>query len=169
MDQPVQDGVGDGRRGDRVESVRDRQLAHYHRGAGPGSVLKYLEDLTCAIRLEWVEPPIVQDQEVRLLKPAHKVGVTSIGPGKGDGGEKAAGPEVADTEAQATGFVCDGASDVGLADAGWAGYDGIAVRTDELALGDGEQGRSVQSSRGGEVYILDYRRLFEFGDLQSAG
>jgi len=41
----------------------------------------------------------------------------------------------------------------------------VAVRADELALGDGEQGRSVQPSRGGEVDVLDYRGLFDFGDL----
>ena len=87
----------------------------------------------------------------------------------GDAGEKTACPDVADGVLEATGFVGYGARDVGLADAGRTGYDDIAVRTDELALGKGEQGTAVQPSGSGEVDVFYRRGLFEFGELQPAG
>src|SRR5438270_13988481 len=62
--EAIEDGVGDGRIGNRVMPVIDRQLACHDRRAAVVPILDDFEYVTALLRGERGEAPIIQDQQI---------------------------------------------------------------------------------------------------------
>ena len=82
MSQPVEDGIGNGGRGDCIKQDRYGQLACYCRGPDSASVVEYLEYVLSSIRLQQIESPVVRDKQVRLFELARKRQLAPIRPSK---------------------------------------------------------------------------------------
>ena len=63
MDEPVEDCVGDGRVGDRLVPVNDRQLAGHDGGAAIVPIVDDLQQIATLILRQRSEPPDVEDQK----------------------------------------------------------------------------------------------------------
>ena len=63
VDEPVEDGVGDGRVGDHLVPVIDRQLAGHDGRAAIVPIVDDLKQVAALILRQGCEPPVVEDQE----------------------------------------------------------------------------------------------------------
>ena len=65
VDEPIEDGVGDGRVGDRLVPVIDRQLAGHDGRAAIVPVIDDLQQIATLILRQGREPPVVEGSGVR--------------------------------------------------------------------------------------------------------
>jgi len=61
--EPVEDGVGDGRVGDGLMPLLDRELAGHDRRAAPVPIVNDLQEVAPLIRRQVGETPVVEDQQ----------------------------------------------------------------------------------------------------------
>ena len=64
MDDPVEDGVGDGWFADHVVPLSDGQLGGDERGFSPVALLKDFQQIEALLIVEAVGAPIVEDQQL---------------------------------------------------------------------------------------------------------
>jgi hypothetical protein len=77
--EPIEDRVGDGRIGDRLMPVIDRQLAGHNRRAAIVSILDNLKDVATLFGRQRGEAPIVQDQQLDAGQALEEPGMTPVG------------------------------------------------------------------------------------------
>lgn len=80
LDEPVEDGVGDGRVGDDAVPKLERQLAGDDGGAKHRPVVDHLEKVAAFSRGEGREAPIVEDDKVgpSQLRQGARVGAVPL-------------------------------------------------------------------------------------------
>ena len=76
--EAIEDGVGDGRIGDRVMPVIDRQLACHDRRAAAVPILDDLKYVATLLLGERGEAPIVQDQQVNARQALEEPCMTTV-------------------------------------------------------------------------------------------
>jgi len=61
MDEPVENGISQGRVADSLMPVRYRQLTGDD--SGIVAVFKYFQEIMSALVIEWLKPPVIDDEE----------------------------------------------------------------------------------------------------------
>src|SRR5436190_9232398 len=95
--------------------------------------------------------------------------VASVAAGHGQIGEQARGADVQRGVALANGGVGERAADEALADAGGAGQEQVVMSGHPAGLGQTEDDRPVEPTRGAEVEVLDGGVVAELGRLEPGG
>jgi hypothetical protein len=78
VDEPVEDGVGDGRVGDHLVPVIDRQLAGHDGRAAIMPIVDDLQQIATLILRQGCEPPVVEDQELDAGQRFEQTPITTI-------------------------------------------------------------------------------------------
>ena len=78
VDEPIEDGVGDGRVGDDLVPVVDRQLAGHDGRTAIVPVVDDLQEVATLILRQGGEPPIVEDQDLDSCQALEQPGVTAV-------------------------------------------------------------------------------------------
>ena len=76
--EPIEDGVGDGRIGDRLVPVIDRQLAGHDRRAAIVPIVDDLEEVAALLGGERGEAPIVEDQQLDARQALEEPRMTPV-------------------------------------------------------------------------------------------
>ena len=169
MDQPIADGIGDGRIGDQLVPVVSGDLAGDQRGTQPVAILEQLEDVMLLIGAEGLEPPVVEHEQIDAGDGFEQAGVAAVALGERQLLQEAWQPEVHRAVSLSTGFVGERAGEVGLADAGRADDEHVVMLLDPGTLGQLQEQRLIQPAAVAEVDVLDTGRLAQLGLLQSRG
>src|SRR6516165_11924775 len=77
VNDPVEDGVGQGRLADQVTPAVDWDLAGDPRGAAVVTVFDDFQHVVALLRPERLETPIVEDQELDAAEGAHQTRVAA--------------------------------------------------------------------------------------------
>jgi hypothetical protein len=72
VDEAVEDCVGDGRVGDRLVPVIDRQLAGHDGGAAIVPIVDNLQQIATLLLRQRGEPPVVEDQKLACFPPPRR-------------------------------------------------------------------------------------------------
>jgi len=78
VDEPVEDGVGDGGVGDDLVPVIDRQLAGHDGRAAIVPVVDDLQKVAALILGQGGEPPVVEDEKLDSCQVLEQPGMTSV-------------------------------------------------------------------------------------------
>jgi len=78
VNESVEDGVGVGRVADDLMPAVYGELGRDYRGAATVALFEDFEEIVTGGRIERLEPPIVEDQEVGAAKTAHEAGMTAV-------------------------------------------------------------------------------------------
>ena len=165
MDQPIQDRVGNSRRGDDVGPGIERDLADDDHGTAVRATLQNLEDIPCRLRLQRIYSPVVDDEEIGLLQPAHKRGIAAVSPPMR--GSKQKPTEVANRALETQLSELERRRCRSFRPR-WDRLDYVGMAFDELALRKGEHGGFVQPSGWVEVDVFNGGGLPELCDLEPA-
>lgn len=169
LQDPVQNGVGDGGLSHGLVPEVDGQLAGDDRRAQAGPVLNDLEGVGGLVGAERPEQEVVDQQYVDAGPRGHEAGQATVDPGDGQLVEHAAGPQVEGAVAPADGGVGQGAGEEGLADPGRADDGDVVVRADPAAFGQAQDDGTFQVALAAEVEVLDHGIGAQLGGLEVAG
>ncbi len=78
MDEPVEDGVGDGRVGDDLVPVIDRELAGHDGRAAIVPVVDDLQQVATLLLCQGGEPPVIEDQELDARQVLEQPGMSAV-------------------------------------------------------------------------------------------
>ena len=120
VDEPIQDGVGDGRIGDQFVLVLDGELAGHDGGGASMPVVEDLQEITLLVGCERRQAPVIQDQERDACQGFEEATVASITAREQQGVEQPGQAIVEDGAIVAAGLVAERAGDETLADSGLA-------------------------------------------------
>ncbi len=81
MDEPVEDGIGQGRVADSLMPVRDRQLTGNDCGVRIIAVFKYFEEIMSSLVIEWLKSPVIDDEELSSGQSGEDSAIAAIGSG----------------------------------------------------------------------------------------
>src|SRR6516162_4551569 len=137
VDDPVEDGVGQGRLANQVVPAVDGDLASDQRGAGPVAVFDDFEHVVALLRPKRLETPIVEDQELDAAEGTHQTRVAAVAACQGEIAEHARDTLIKHRAVVAAGLVAEGAGQPALADAGGPFDDQVLRLLDPTA---GNQG-----------------------------
>ena len=169
MDQPVQDGIGEGGISNDIMPVLEGELAGNEGGSPAGPVLDDFQQVSAFGLVQGGQAIVVNGQQVGLLESVHKLGIGAIGPGSGQFIDEAGKAEVAGGEPLPAGGLSEGTGQIGFACAGGAGDEDDLMVLDPIAGGEAEDDGAIESSWGTEVQILDGGRKAELGLAQQLG
>src|SRR6516164_3718029 len=82
VNDAVEDGVGERRFPDQVVPTVDRDLASDQRGAAAVAVLDDFEHVVALLRSEWLEAPIIEDQQLYAAEGAHQTRISPVAAGE---------------------------------------------------------------------------------------
>jgi hypothetical protein len=80
VDQAVEDGIGDGGIADDLVPAIDRDLAGDDDRAGLVAVLDDFQEVAALLGVEWLRPPVVEDQQVEAGQGAQRPGIAAVSP-----------------------------------------------------------------------------------------
>src|SRR5271165_7117631 len=80
MNEPVEDGVGVGRVANDPMPAVHGKLGRDHRRAAAVALFEDFQEIVTGGRVERLQPPIVEDQEIGAAETAHEAGMTAIAP-----------------------------------------------------------------------------------------
>ena len=109
MDEPVENGVGDGRIADDLVPAIDRHLAGDDRRPALVAVLDDLEEVAPLIVGERFGSPIVEDEQVDPFKRLQQPRISTVTAGEAKGREEPRRPVVGDGEVFAASLLAEGA------------------------------------------------------------
>ena len=81
MDEPVENGISQGRVADSLMPVRDRQLTGDDCGAGIVAVFKYFQEIMPSLLVEWLKTPVIDDEELGSGQSGEDFSIAAIGSG----------------------------------------------------------------------------------------
>ena len=84
VDEPVEDGVGEGGVAEQVVPLLDGKLAGDQGGTGGVSVLEELEEVSAMVGVERGESEVVEDDEVDFGERGQQLGIGAVAAGDGD-------------------------------------------------------------------------------------
>jgi hypothetical protein len=138
--------------------------------ASVGSPVVAIVQEVSALRIgERRDAPVVQDEEIEPGEEGEPLGERTVCVREGEIRQETAGTRVVDTAPVSTGSLCEGACQVGLADAGWSRDEAVLTVADPLAGGQSEQDGAVQATGLPQVDVLHDGGLAQVGHLESDG
>ena len=152
MDQPVEDGVGEGVIADGGIPLVDGQLAGYQGGGGLVAVVHEVHEVVALCGVEGFHAPVIEDEQSGVGKLAQEFVVAAVGLGLGECQEQAGHTVVAGSVPVPAGLVAEGAGDEGFAGAAGAGDKQVMGPLQPLALCELGELCALQVSG---VFIID--------------
>ena len=147
MDEPIEDGVGDGRVGDHFVPVIDRQLAGHDGRAAIVPIIDDLQQIATLILGQGRERPVVEDQELDAGQRFEQTPITTIAAGQRQSLEQPRHALIEHGAIVAAGLVAERTRKPALADTGRADDDQVLVPVDPVAGGEFLEQRLVETSR----------------------
>ncbi len=120
MDEPVEDGVGEGGFAEVIVPGLDRELAGDEGGLAAMAVVEDLEQIAPGVVVEGHQSEVVDQDQIGSREVAQEFQITAVGSGDGQILKQPGQSQVAGGVAVAAGLVGERAGDPGLADAGRA-------------------------------------------------
>lgn len=117
MDQPIHDGIAEGRIAHAFMPVLDRHLAREQRGATAGAIFDHFEQIAPLAIANRGEPPDIKDQQIDFPELGEDLAVRAIAPGDRELGQEAWQAQIAHDIAVTTRAVPERAGQPGLAGA----------------------------------------------------
>ncbi len=146
VDESVKNGVGERWVADAFVPVFEGHLCGDEGGAAVVSLFGDLEEVSSLFVRQEGCCPVVEDEEVCFGECVEEFGVASVAFGAGKLAEESGGAVILDGESFSAGCVSEGAGEVGFADAGGSGDDGVVVLSNPVAGGEGEHETFIESS-----------------------
>ena len=109
VDEPIEDGVGDGGVADDFIPLADRHLAGDDDRAHLVAVIDDFQQIAALLGVQRLRPPIVQDEQVHLRDLAQHSGVAAIGPCQSEGREQPRHAVIGGREVLPARFLTEGA------------------------------------------------------------
>lgn len=81
MDKPVEDGISQGGVTDSFMPVGDRQLTGDDGRADIVAVFKYFQEIMSSLVIEWLKPPVIDDEELGSGQSGEHSSIPAIGSG----------------------------------------------------------------------------------------
>ncbi len=81
MEKPVENGISQGGVADSLMPVRDRQLTGDDSRADIVAVFKYFQEIMSALVIEWLKPPVIDNEELGSGRGGEDSAITAIGSG----------------------------------------------------------------------------------------
>jgi hypothetical protein len=169
MDDPVENGVGQGGIANHLVPAIDRELAGDQQGSPVVAIVDNFEQIAALVGIERFRPPIIDDQQAGAFERVHQPRQPTFAARLGEIGEQARSTLVEHRKALAAGLVAESASQPRLADAGRADQRQMMMLTDPLAGRKPEEEGAVEAAVGAEIDVLDDGRLAQPGLSQAAG
>src|SRR5271165_252917 len=166
VDEPVQDGVGVGRVAYNPMPAVHGKLGRDHRGAATVALFEDFQEIVTGGRVERLQPPIVEDQEIGAAETAHEAGMTAIAARERQLLEQPRDALVENRPIVAAGLVAEGRRQPTLPDAGRADKRQIVVSVDPASLDELLEQGAIEAAGGPIVDILDAGLLAQPGDPQ---
>ena len=108
VDQAVEDGVGVGGIADQRVPLIDRELAGDDGGAAAVAILEDLQEVVAGCGVEWLEAPVVEDEQIDATERTQETGVAAIAACQGKIAEQPRHALIEHGAIVATGFVAEG-------------------------------------------------------------
>ena len=118
VDEAVENGVGISRIADHLVPFVDRDLARQNGRAAAVAFFEDLVEVAAGTSIEWIEPPIVENEELSAIETAHNAGMAAVTAGQREIGEQLGDALVKDRAVVAAGLVPESTSKPTFADAG---------------------------------------------------
>ncbi len=163
MDEPIEDGVGQGGIAQIGMPVVHGELAGRQGGAPGVAVVEEFQEVAPLVGGEWNQAPVIEDEEVGFGEGGELLGETAVAVRQGEVLQEPRQAVVGDGEAEATGGLGQGAADPRFADPGRTDDQTVQMIAQPLAGGQVLDQGLVQTARGAVVEI------FQAGGLAQAG
>ncbi len=135
VDQAVQNGISHGGLPNDGVPVLDGLLTGDDRRLEAVSVFNDFQEIVSLVLVQSFQAPVIDDQEFDLGDRLEEPEVAALPAGHGQFLEKSAKSLVGRGEAFSTGFLGQGAGQVGLADPGWPDEQDVFMRPNPCAGG----------------------------------
>ena len=155
VDQPVEDGVGEGGLSDHVMPRLDGELAGEEDRAVAVAIFDDFHQITPLGGGQPVGAPVVQDEQIGADELAEQLREASVAMGEFEIGEEARQAVIEHGPSVAASFLAEGAGKPGLADTAGAGDDQVLPLSDPVTEGELAEQIPVQLPWGAIVDILD--------------
>lgn len=163
VNQPIQDGVGQGRVLHGSMPGFYRQLAGYDGGFAVIAFFDNLQEFPLFFVGQRGDEEVVQDQDLAFVDWCDESGVAAIEPGNRNLLEQSGDSLIQGRVAVATGLLRQGAGEVAFAGPGWSGHQDIVVAFYPVVEGKRHHGGAVQAPPLLEVEIFKAGGQAEFG------
>src|SRR5260370_22836210 len=138
-------------------------------GAAAVALLDDLEQVAGLVGPEWLEAPVVEDEQPDLAEPLHQPWIATVAAGEREVGEQLGHALVEDGSIIAAGLVTECAGEPGFADAGGA-FDDEGLRGVDPVAGDEPlEQRAIEATCCTIVDILDDGALAQPGMTEPGG
>lgn len=164
VDEAVEDRVGVGRVADDLVPGGDRQLAGDDGGAATVALFENLEQVVPRERVERLETPVIENEELDAAERALEPGVATIAPGEREAGEELGDALVQDGAVVAAGLVAERAGEPAFADTGRTGDDQTVVPRDPVAGDELHEQGAVETPLASVVDIFRRRLVTKLGE-----
>jgi hypothetical protein len=131
------------------------------------SLFEDLEKVMAGARVEGLQPPIVEDQNVDPSKGAQEAWMSSVAARQRKIGEQFWDALVEDRAIIPASLVAEGGSQPALSDSGWAADGQVVVRIDPLTLGELLEQGAIKTARAAIIDVFDRSLLAQPGVAQS--
>ena len=168
VNDAVQYRIAEGGIGNDVMPLRHGDLTCDQQGSLVVTIVDDLKQITALVGGERFGSPVVEDEEIDALERGDQARQTAFSARLGEIGEQAGCSLVEDGEAVAAGLVAERAGKPGLAGAGWADNDQVVAVTDPLTGDEVLEERTIETTGGAIVDVLDGGGLTELGTGQAA-
>ncbi len=167
VEEPVEDGLGEGRVGHRRVPVVDGHLAGDQGRAQLRPVLHDLEKVSALLDRGGGEQEVIEDQQLDTAEGCEQTCVAAVGSPEGEVVEQSRGADVERRVSLTDGGMGHGAAEEGLPASGGAGDDQVLLAGDPSGAGEAEHGAPVESPRCPEVDFLDGGAVAQLGGLEA--
>ena len=167
VDQPVEDGIGDGWIADMGMPVLNRQLAGDDGGGASVPIVDDLQQIASLLGGEWGQSPIVEDEHLYVGQALQHPGITPIAPGQAEAFQHARHTLIKHGAVVAAGALSQGAGRPCLADAGRAGDQQILLAFNPFSLCQFLKQGAVETAVRAVIDILRRGGLAQPGEAQA--
>lgn len=157
VDDPVEDGVGDGGFSDHLMPSRDRKLGGDDCGSALVALFEEFEQIKALLIGEGMGAPVVEHQELDAGEFVDETRESTIESGHAHILEQAGHAHVGYRVVQSRSLMPEGAGQPRFAGSGQSGDDDLFMSLEPSALGKREDLAPIQSPVCREVDILDAR------------
>lgn len=169
VDDPVEDGIGQGGVSDGPVPVLERELTCDKGSASAGPIFQDLEQVVTLPLGKRGESVVVEDQEIGLLQSVHERGIGPVAASESEGIEQSSEPEVPTGEALPARGLGQGTRQEGLPRSGGPVDQDDLMPADPVAAREAEHDGTIEASGGVKVEVLDAGGEPEFGLTQEPG
>src|SRR5260370_14922374 len=138
-------------------------------GAAAVALLDDLEQVAGLVGPEWLEAPVMEDEQPDLAEPLHQPWIATVAAGECEVGEQLGHALIENGSVVATGFVAECAGEPGFADAGGAFDDEVLWGVDPVAGDEPLEQRSIEAARSTVDDVLNCGALAQPGMAQPGG